>query len=203
MSTLCIIDMQDHFLETKEARKTIPRVVHEVELAKKRNASILILEYRNHGKTNKKVMNAIGKHPHVNLKKRTDGGGYELQEFCRKKKISIQKLRLCGVNRGYCVFATALELLYIEPGIKLESAVNASWCYSPVKGLRLLGRVSRLLFHGKQIDKKEINLKKRTPFSQFHPALQKEVWYDVIDRYWSGKYQDLYIPDTAWKTIKE
>lgn len=172
---LCIVDMQDDYVWNEPHEKAIPRVIHEVVLAKRRKANIFILEYHDWGKTVRPIMDSIGKYPYHRLIKFTDGGGYELQSYALKNNLFINKIRLCGINRGFCVYATAKELKHLVPGISISAAVNATWCATPRKGLQRLARVCKLLYHGDKIDSKQIRINPKYKFTND---------YDVDERKW-------------------
>ena len=178
MSTLCIVDVQEEYVDSYPHTKVIPRVSHEVRLAQKRMADIFILEFDGWGDTLPVVMKAIGDYPYHRLLKHTDGGGYEIQSYARKNHIFIDRIRLCGVNRGYCVYATVKEIKYLMPDVGVTVAINATWCNEPNLGLQRLARITRFLYHGSQIDSYDIRKEKADP--EFESTSE----YDVDEREW-------------------
>ena len=114
-TTLVIIDMQTGF-SAANAPETIAAVVHQVKLAKRRQAGIVVAEYDFDeredspvfGKTHNKIIEAIGNYKHVEfLIKRSDDGSKEIVEALRRKQFNQKRIRLCGVNTRCCVLATA------------------------------------------------------------------------------------------------
>ena len=80
------------------------------------------------------------------VKKYDDGGGYEIAEVAKKHNYTIENIRLVGVNRSYCILATATQLITINRsnnGHKgnIEVVKGASWCIYPEDGLRSLKRL--------------------------------------------------------------
>ena len=123
MSTvLCIVDMQPYF---KTHKKCLDEVIHQVKLAKRRKAPIVILEYKKCGPTHERILDELKGVKKVIIKQKEDDDGS--REFLNAvKNIKYKKVRICGVNACYCVYETALGIK--AEGIKLELPSNAIAC---------------------------------------------------------------------------
>lgn len=129
--TLIIIDMQDDFMKAGSA--CLRHVLHEITLAKARGAGIVILEYQDCGKTAKEIRQMLeGYKNKVTAVKMKNGGGEEFFAVAERKRFNTGKVRVCGVNRAWCVKDTVKELL--DKGVDVEVAINATWCGIPQTG---------------------------------------------------------------------
>ncbi len=144
-TTLCIIDMQDYFIET--AHHCVGGVLNEIKYAKKHRHDIVLVEYgdRYHqsdphplSKTITPIVNALKRYSKVfNVLKFRDGGGELILEELKTQSRPMDKFRLVGVNRGYCIMETAQELKAStskynggKAGI-VEVVRGATWCSYP------------------------------------------------------------------------
>lgn len=135
--TLCIVDMQTEFPTHKPV---IKQVLHEIRLAKKRNAAVIVLEYDDSGPTIEPIKKALENYGRVAyVTKMQDGGGEEFFDTAESYGFNYNKVRMVGVNRSYCVFSTAREMVK-DNGIDsridvdLEIAIDATWCEEPRAG---------------------------------------------------------------------
>lgn len=130
---LCIIDMQEYFINWKYCYKNI---IHQINLAKRRNDKIIIVEYYiekdnlyyNKHKTIENIMKAIlnsGCEFFKIIKKRDDGSDYIINS-CRKNKIIFNRIRLCGVNRDVCVLETATGIAKRLSDVRVEVSWSAT-----------------------------------------------------------------------------
>ena len=125
-TTLCIIDMQPYFRSSQEDF-VIDGVIREVSLAKRRKAGIVVVEYSGCGKTDRRIKKAIGRyHKVVWIKKGGDDGSRLILKAIGKKwSYSKKRIRLCGVNTGWCVFDTAVGLANRLPESTIQMAEAA------------------------------------------------------------------------------
>ncbi len=134
-SVLLIIDVQDYF---KTSSKVIGETIRQVQLAKKQNLPIVVVEYVGCGETNNSVLRAIGDYdPKLVVRKTKDGGGKEVLEVCKKNNILPSKFRVVGVNRGYCVYETVNEII-TKIGLNkvdIEISEQGTWCDDPESSL--------------------------------------------------------------------
>ena len=129
--TLVIIDMQAKF---KASKKVHQRVLQEIELAKQKNAGIIILEYGGHGPTNAELLKAAySNYTKVfRVAKGQDDGSREIANIIRipnnkRRALLSNNLRICGVNTDACVQRT-VEALIRHYGIKTVSVIaDACW----------------------------------------------------------------------------
>jgi len=141
MTTLCIVDMQPFF---STAKHCLDAVCHQVKLAKKRKAGIVVLEYSGCGTTYPEIKILLASYKHVTyITKHRSGGGSKFLEAAKKAKIKTNKVRFVGVNRGYCVFETIKEITN-SIDCRAEIVGKATWCGEP-NGLRKLRRVGKVI----------------------------------------------------------
>ena len=144
-TALCIVDMQYSFMDTAE--NALEGVLKEIKLARRRNAPVFILEYAGCGKTVKPIWDALKGYKHVYRpsRKNTDGGGRELLRCVEKNGVDARRIRMCGVNRSYCVGSTLADIHSHNKHIRLETSVSGSWCYDPQSGLEVCSYFGRLV----------------------------------------------------------
>lgn len=131
---LCIIDMQLDFFETGEP--ALDKVLHQIKLAKRRKAPIVVVEYDECGSTLGPIRRALKGYPNVaSCTKHSDGGGNVVARIMKKNKFG-DRVRLVGVNTSYCVYSTAVEL---KNKLKhIEVSKTATNCYKHKSGLKKL-----------------------------------------------------------------
>lgn len=145
--TLCIVDMQEDFMDA--GKYCLPHVLHEIELAKTRQAGIVVLEFEDCGRTVKEIRRALSGYKHqTTVRKNNDDGSAEFLKGATKNRFNTYMVRVCGVNRSYCVLETVLGIKDEKEGaVDIEVAINATWCTVPANGReRLLGAVGRKKF---------------------------------------------------------
>jgi len=142
MTTLCIVDMQAKFTASKQC---LDEVCHQVRLAKRRKAGIVILEFRGEGPTLSPIKNLLRSYKRKIYKKKAfDAGGDVLLKAAKVMNFPTNKVRFVGVNRSYCVYDTACEYQE-ESGGRIEVAIEATWCRNPTQGLNKLRDIGRLV----------------------------------------------------------
>ena len=125
-TVLCVIDVQEKF---SAAKFVVPEVVHQINLARKRKAGVLIVEYGN-DPSYEEVYNALkGYKDWMVVKKDDDDGSMEIMHAMDKNPIYRgHKVRVCGVNACACVQATAIGLHDSGLFSKIEIAEAATNC---------------------------------------------------------------------------
>lgn len=109
-TVLCIIDMQPEF---SIADKVINEVKKQIWLAKRRDGYVIVIEYSGAGQTLSDLQKELkklkpGKVFHT--KKRNDDGSREIVKLAKTHSLDIRRLRVCGVNRCFCVYETVCSL---------------------------------------------------------------------------------------------
>lgn len=125
-TTLAIVDMQQAFAASMNP-KTVIAVGKEIEKAKKRNAGIVLIEYKNVGRTHAVFYEMLDGYENVArvLKGKNDGSAQFLRA-AMKNGFNTRKVRVCGVNTCYCVSETVTGLL--DKGAKVEVIKDACHC---------------------------------------------------------------------------
>ncbi len=132
--TLVIIDMQYGF-NNANAQRTINNVIKQINLAKKENNYIIIVEYLphiNYKATRPEIMMAIGDHAHIKVYKYLDDGSQPILDACKLHKYPTDLFRICGVNTNACVKQTIKGLFKRNSISKLEivpAACNGYYGY--------------------------------------------------------------------------
>jgi len=127
--TLVIVDMQRSF-----PTSLIPRVVEactrEVIKAKNRGDAILLVEYEEHGTTNKAITNPIRTYSKkLRVIKPCDDGSHFIREAIQAAGFPNKYLTFCGVNSECCIALTVEHTSILFPETKLvivADAVNGS-----------------------------------------------------------------------------
>ncbi len=124
--TLCIIDMQPFFISSQKP-DVIKGVIHQISLAKRRRAGVVLVEYDDCGKTDDRIVNAIGNYDRaITIKKfSNDGSVVILKAIKRERFFSRRHLRLCGVNTAWCIYETAVGLSKKLPNATIQLAHGA------------------------------------------------------------------------------
>lgn len=124
-TTLAIIDVQEKFMA---ASSVIKRVVHQIELARRRHDGIVLVELgdpQSYDEIYRALRNYSG---YVVTKKRHDDGSKEVLDAIRSNKYALDRIRLCGVNTCACVRSTAYGLIRSGFVRKVEIASDAVGC---------------------------------------------------------------------------
>ena len=143
-TTLCVVDMQPCF---KAHEQALLLVLKEINEAKKRGDAVVVLEYtkRFHKKfhTAKPIVDALKSHKHkvVYVEKCDDDGSTEFLVVANRFKFSTEIVRVVGVNRGQCIFATVDGLSYSQRVKRVEVVLNATWGKEPEAEAKLLEKL--------------------------------------------------------------
>jgi nicotinamidase-related amidase len=105
-----IVDMQPHFYkDNPEPLKLVNYINRTMERFRAENKPIFVLEYGHSvcGYTDDRI-----KLPNsaIVLKKFRDDGSEEIEEYITSKKMPVQHILICGINRCWCVKSTVLGL---------------------------------------------------------------------------------------------
>jgi len=142
--TLCVIDMQNYFAET--ADKRLPQVLKEINLAKRRHAGIIILEYNECGRSHPTILEILKGYDRVRYVRKCDNdGSSEFIQTALKRGFNLGKVRFCGVNRSFCVQETVKGFLGEIEDSDVEIAIDATWCYYPRSGRAVLRKYGRFV----------------------------------------------------------
>jgi len=147
-TTLCIVDMQTGFPAYKGC---VREVVREVKLAIKRNAGIIILEYKNAGRTISAIRKLTDGYEHaIRVVKYEDDGSSEMLRESKSANIPTRKIRFVGVNRTACVRATVSgtkrRTKRRKIPVKVEIAINATWDEGFYEeGVRTLTKLGKII----------------------------------------------------------
>ena len=140
--TLVIVDMQTGFDET--AHRCKEQVIREVKRAKRRGAGIVVLEYTGdffrYGRTYleiRKLLKGYGRKTFA--KKRNDDGSKECIRAANRNGFPLDKVRVVGVNRSYCVWGT-IDGLRRKIKTDIQVMMDATCCHDPADGERWLRR---------------------------------------------------------------
>jgi nicotinamidase-related amidase len=121
--------MQDSFLRNiKNEDKLIKKVSYLISDAKASGDFVLFLEFCFYKKTTHSLKKLVkGYDKTFTIKKQKDDGSKSIIRVLKKRNISIDSLRVCGINTEWCVLATANGLLNHS---KMHLEIIASGCNS-------------------------------------------------------------------------
>lgn len=105
---LVVIDMQS-FFPASNSPSTIAAVVREVKTAVARNLPVIIVEYdpTEIGRTHDRILRVIANYPRaVTITKAAADGSREIMEACLINGLSLDELRVCGINSDACILET-------------------------------------------------------------------------------------------------
>jgi hypothetical protein len=111
MSTVCLIDAQQDFWDT--AGKVENQLKSVLWQALRLGDDLVVVEYAHNGPTHHSLRCIIDKFPQHRVAKVTkyaDGGGKRVLKAIRSMRLDESLVRVCGVNRCYCVFDTVAEM---------------------------------------------------------------------------------------------
>jgi nicotinamidase-related amidase len=147
MSTLVIVDMQGDF-PAAHWPNVIEETQHQIRLAKLRRDGIILVRYVDSGSVMEPLLNAIGDYPwKVTAFKKKNDGSREVMRAIQRNRFDSTRIRVCGVNTGFCVLATIKGLLEWEDLIvevvksgcgDAQSRKNEGWGGYPKKQPRLV-----------------------------------------------------------------
>jgi nicotinamidase-related amidase len=137
VKALVIIDMQMRF-DAAHCRITLRNILREVDKFKAQNLPIILVEYRawghgaytakdsfsllGHSPTRPEITNRlIGYQNCFTVLKSRDNGGDEVHLMLVENLDLVDELYCCGVNTGYCVHDTALQLLDYGYAVRILS----------------------------------------------------------------------------------
>jgi len=131
-TTLVIVDVQPGFETAKHA---VAGVLHQIKLAKRRKAGIIVVEYDigEYGASLPEVRKEIGSYRNVvYTEKCNDDGSMEIIDAGETARFNLRKIRFCGVNALYCVHDSIFGFLRMQKESKVEVAFDACFCDSAI-----------------------------------------------------------------------
>lgn len=142
--TLLIIDMQKKFYAARDknvqesCKKYILRAI-------KNRASIIFIEFSNHGPTIPCLTRLVKNYDKVffTTKNEWDGSKHSLTVM-NNYKLNKNKLRVCGVFTDCCVLATVQGLVKKSPTSKIEIISSACGGISPISHNRSIAKMLKL-----------------------------------------------------------
>lgn len=137
MYTLAVIDMQEDFLQRithnkKSTKRVIDNCKAEIAKAIKDKANILFVEYSNYGETIADLTDLAKKakyKKHFHTVKADDNGAAEISDSIKTHRLTQDKIKICGINTEYCVYATVRGLISQMKTAEIEVIADA--CDSP------------------------------------------------------------------------
>lgn len=133
---LCIVDVQKKF---GPAAKVIKDTVHQIKLARRRKAVVIVVEYGYDGYDPSyiDIYDAlIGYNNWAVVKKNSCGGGNEvIAAMDSNPSLQADKIRVCGVNTCACVRETVRGLKNSGRFEKIEIAEAATNCFHASHGV--------------------------------------------------------------------
>ena len=135
--TLAVIDMQDQFLNRFEEmdqcnQRVFDNCKNEIAKAISDNANILFVEYEEYGPTNSELLDLVNDSSYElfnQIIKVDDNGSREIAKAIKTLSLPKEKIKICGINTEYCVYATVKGLLQAMRKSKIEVLTDA--CDSP------------------------------------------------------------------------
>ncbi|MFA5758531.1 MAG: isochorismatase family protein [Clostridia bacterium] len=125
MHTLAIIDMQSEF-EASKNKDLQPSILREINLCRRNNWPIILVEYFNSGNTCRFITNNLRNYNKLlYIIKYEDDGSMPIDRAVRTITRS-KNLRVVGVNTDYCVKQTAVSLAR-DYGYKVNIVDDGCW----------------------------------------------------------------------------
>ena len=132
-TTLCIVDMQTTFASTAE--HCLDAVCHQVKQAIKRNAGIVVIEFKQCGETYKKIKDLLEPYSRVAYAEKSEAaGGIQLLKAAKEANFNTDRVRFVGVLRAQCVYETVKQFIGLVK-TRTEIVADATWCSNPQEGL--------------------------------------------------------------------
>lgn len=113
---LVIIDMQENFISAHN-KYTISNIKKQINLAKKYNCPILVVEYitsgfaKNSQKTIPSIRKSLEGTNHFYIEKSNVDGSNEIDKFIKYKNLKGLRLRVVGIETNVCVAETVTSLI--------------------------------------------------------------------------------------------
>jgi len=127
LKALCIIDVQDYFMQPSYPwyDKVVNNTLTLIDKQKRKKHPIILVEFDDpvYGSTIQEVMEKIGDYPYNLVRKNDRSGGYQIESVVSKLACPRQVI-LAGVNYHQCVVATAETLL--RANFQVDVYKNAS-----------------------------------------------------------------------------
>ncbi len=118
---LVVIDMQKNFTADAGLIQVVER---EIMLAVQSQTTVVIVDYKFCGDVHESLLDAaqleVGSDLRFAVTKNDDNGAAEILGACRRRGISLDYLRICGVNTNACVQDTTMALAHQLPRSRVE-----------------------------------------------------------------------------------
>ncbi|MDX1986471.1 MAG: hypothetical protein SFV17_07275 [Candidatus Obscuribacter sp.] len=118
---LVVIDMQKNF--TSDAG-LIQVVEQEITFAVESQTPVVIVDYKFCGDVYQSLLDVaqleVGSELRFAVTKNDDNGAAEILGSCRRRGISLEYVRICGVNTNACVLDTTMALARQLPRSRVE-----------------------------------------------------------------------------------
>jgi nicotinamidase-related amidase len=111
------------------AQKAIKPVIAEIKKAKANNEFIFIVEYDGFSPTYGQILHAVkGYRKSAYIVKWANDGSAQIMEAARRLRVSLSRVKMCGVNLSYCVYETAFGLAISNKSYKVKILTDATNC---------------------------------------------------------------------------
>jgi nicotinamidase-related amidase len=134
--TLCVIDMQEYFGVNPNST-VATNVEREVYQAISDRAPILFVEYASCGDTLDRLTKITKEAQYDRsyaVTKKWDDGSKEIVSFARKNNVSLDRLKVVGINTDCCVYRTIIGLKAELPWSVIEVVADACDSYAKYSG---------------------------------------------------------------------
>jgi len=120
---LYVVDMQSTY---EASANIVEEVLREIELAKERDDYVIFVEFGN-TETLPKLKTAVEEYDKTSVLRKASGdGSTQFIAEMEKMKKPVESVRVCGVNKGACVYNTVTGLIDRLPkSVKVELACDA------------------------------------------------------------------------------
>lgn len=159
MYTLCVIDMQQYFLNNGND-VSVEGVAREIRQAIKDDADILFVEYQGCGDTVPNLTDLVkhlGSTKVHKVVKSGDDGSEDIMEKINREDLKSDHLKVVGVNTDCCVYRTVSGLKFRYPESKIEvvaDACHSNWGPdSHINGLQLIKSLGCVVTNGELFEK--------------------------------------------------
>ncbi len=130
-TTLVIVDMQPADFETSKKQATVDAVSQLIVLAMQKQWSIVVLEWRGSGLTDRRLRDLYSDYPKLAVEvKSDDDGSWWVQRACMHNRFGYKRFVVCGVNIEACVLKTVKSLALLYPRSKIVVPRSACNGYS-------------------------------------------------------------------------
>ncbi len=136
MLPLMIIDMQEEFLNVgpcpKRLKGTIIQNAHQVQLAKRRKAPIIVVEFADRGDTVDEITRLLAQYSSViKITKHVRDVAHDMPPRVQNLLRQVAVLRVVGVNTNECVESSVIGMHCMFPNLTIQlvrrACANCFW----------------------------------------------------------------------------